>query len=210
MKLHPEVANRIDEIEARRDRDAGSRRAHHRQDRPARQLRRSRPLHSVYGCRAADLRPPHRGRLRRHGCGGSSHRRTAREDDREGKSRVHEGLFRPRETLHRQTRCRCSSRTGRRPKKSRSISRSGTASAAQRGSRSFWRSLPMRSPDTCPARQTECILAAAGDAGTLDVMPIHRFMDFVHARMTRSLTGFLRQTGCKILMGLECRAALYP
>ena len=50
---------------AHRHRNAGTRRAHHRQDRAARESRRSRSLHPVHGGGAADLRPPHRRGLRR-------------------------------------------------------------------------------------------------------------------------------------------------
>ena len=63
---------------AHRHRDAGTRRAHHRQDRAARQSRGSRSLHPVHGGRAADLRPPHRGGLRRRRGQRSAHRRAAR------------------------------------------------------------------------------------------------------------------------------------
>ncbi len=50
---------------AHRHRDPGAGRAHHRQDRPAGQPRRPRPLHPVHGGDAADLRAPHRLRTTR-------------------------------------------------------------------------------------------------------------------------------------------------
>ena len=52
---------------AHRHRDPGTGRAHHRQDRPARQSRRPRPLHPVHGGDPADLRPPQRRGLRGRG-----------------------------------------------------------------------------------------------------------------------------------------------
>ena len=63
MTLHPQVASRLDQIEKDRDRNAGTGRAHHRQDRQARQSGRPRSLHPVHGGDPADLRPPHRCRL---------------------------------------------------------------------------------------------------------------------------------------------------
>ena len=64
MALHPQVKDRLALDRAHRHRDAGTGRAHHRQDRSARESRRSRSLHPVHGGGAADLRPPHRRGLR--------------------------------------------------------------------------------------------------------------------------------------------------
>src|SRR3546814_6038772 len=63
-----------------RHRDPGSRRAHPRQDRPAGQLRRPRPLPPVHGRRAADLRPPDRCGLQRRHRRRPAHRRAPVED----------------------------------------------------------------------------------------------------------------------------------
>ncbi len=49
MRLHPEVHDRLDEVDEVADRNAGARRAHHRQDRAAGQPGRPRPLHPVHG-----------------------------------------------------------------------------------------------------------------------------------------------------------------
>ena len=59
--------DRLDGDRAHRDRDAGAGRAHHRQDRPARESGRSRSLHPVHGRDPADLRPPHGRGLRGRG-----------------------------------------------------------------------------------------------------------------------------------------------
>ena len=102
MTLHPQVAGPPRRHRAHRHRDAGAGRAHHRQDRPARQSRRPRPLHPVHGGGAADLRPPDgrglRGRRRRR----PAHRRAAREDAGAREPDLHAGLLRRRQALHRQ------------------------------------------------------------------------------------------------------------
>ena len=90
-----------------------SRRAHHRQDRAAREPRRPRPLHPVHGGRAADLRPPHRRRLRGRGRRRSAHRRAAREDAGAREPDVHAGLLRLRTSAPSATPSRCSSATAR-------------------------------------------------------------------------------------------------
>ena len=86
MALHPQVQDRLDAHRAHRHRDAGTRRAHHRQDRSACESGGSRSLHPVHGGRAADLRPPHRRRLRRRGRQRSAHRPAAQQD---GSAREH-------------------------------------------------------------------------------------------------------------------------
>ena len=80
MRLHPEVKGPPRRDRAHRDRDAGAGRAHHRQDRPARESRRPRPLHPVHGRGSADPRPADgrglRGRRRRRsarGCAALAH-----------------------------------------------------------------------------------------------------------------------------------------
>ena len=113
MQLHPQVKDRHRPDRADRDRDPGSRRPHHRQDRPAGQLRRPRPLPAVHGRRAADLRPPDRRRLRRRRRRRSAHRRAAREDGGQGEPAVHRATTSIPTSATSATRCRCSSRTAR-------------------------------------------------------------------------------------------------
>jgi 2-methylcitrate dehydratase len=59
---------------------------------PLEQPGRPRPLHPVHGRGAADLRAPHRGRLRGPRRGRPAHRRAAREDRVRRGPAVHEGL----------------------------------------------------------------------------------------------------------------------
>ena len=118
MQLHPQVAGRLDQIETHRDRDAGSRRAHHRQDRSAGELRRSRPLHPVHGGRAADLRPADgRAITRTRSPPIRASMRCARKMDGQRESAVHARTISIRTSATSATRCRCSSRTAPRREK---------------------------------------------------------------------------------------------
>ena len=72
----------IDDIAQDHDPHARVGDPHHRQEGPARQSGRPRPLHPVHGRGAADLRPPDRGRLRGRRRRRSAHRRAARQDRR--------------------------------------------------------------------------------------------------------------------------------
>ena len=98
---------------AHRHRNAGAGRAHHRQDRPARESRGSRSLHPVHGRRAADLRPPHRRGLRRLHRHRSAHRHAAREDGGEGEHRRSRRNTTSATSATSATRCTCSSATAR-------------------------------------------------------------------------------------------------
>ncbi len=102
LKLHPEVASRLDVGRADRARDARGGRADHRQDRAARESRGSRSLPPVHGRRAADLRAAHGRRLRGRGRARSADRRAAREDGRHREPRLQPRLSRPRQARDRQ------------------------------------------------------------------------------------------------------------
>ena len=75
---------------------------HHRQEGPAQQSGRPRPLHPVHGRGADHLRAADGRRLRGRRRGRSAHRRAARQDRLRRGQAVHEGLPRPREALDRQ------------------------------------------------------------------------------------------------------------
>ncbi len=117
------------------DPHAGAGDPHHRQEGPARQSRRPRPLHPVHGRRAADLRPPHRRRLRGRRRRRSAHRRAARQDDVRRGQDVHQGLPRPGQALDRQRASRSSSGTARGRRRSSSSTRSATSAAARKACR---------------------------------------------------------------------------
>ena len=65
MTLHPQIRDKLGADRARDDRDAGARRAHHRQNRTSGESGRSRSLHSIHGCHSAVVRPTHGVGLRR-------------------------------------------------------------------------------------------------------------------------------------------------
>ncbi len=67
MALHAADPRQARTDRARDDRDPGARRAHHRQDRSARESGRPRPLHPVHGRHTAAVRPAHRRGLRGRG-----------------------------------------------------------------------------------------------------------------------------------------------
>ena len=69
---------------------------------PLAESRGSRSLHPVHGRGAADLRPPHRGRLRRFSGQRSAHRLAPQQDGSAREHHVHQGILRARQTPHRQ------------------------------------------------------------------------------------------------------------
>ena len=75
---------------------------HHRQEGPARQSGRPRPLHPVHGRRAADLRPPDREGLRGRDRRRSAHRRAARQNRLRRGPAIHPRLSRSRQALDRE------------------------------------------------------------------------------------------------------------
>ena len=92
--------------------DAGVGRAHHRQEGPARQPRRPRPLHPVHGGGAADLRAADRRGLRGRGRARSAHRRAARARCRCARTRPSPRTTSTPTSATSATPCRCSSRDG--------------------------------------------------------------------------------------------------
>jgi hypothetical protein len=120
---------------ARGDRDAGIRRAHHRQDRAARESGGSRSLHPVHGRDPADLRSPDRRRLRGRGRERPAGRRAAQQDGRAREHDVHAGLLRGRQALHRQRRAGVLQGRDRDRARARRLCRSVTASAARKACR---------------------------------------------------------------------------
>ncbi len=75
---------------------------HHRQEGPAEQPGRPRPLHPVHGRRADHLRPPHRGRLRGRRSPPIRASTSCATRSSASRTRVHEGLPRPGQALDRQ------------------------------------------------------------------------------------------------------------
>ena len=78
---------KIERDRAGHDRDPGTRRAHHRQDRTARESRGSRSLHSIHGRHSAAVRQAQRRRLRGPDRRRSARRCAARQDAGEGECR---------------------------------------------------------------------------------------------------------------------------
>jgi len=111
MTLHPQVRDRLADIEriVIETQEPGVR--IHRQGGAARQSRRPRSLPPVHGRGAADFRAPHRGGLRGHGRRRCAHRCAARQDAGAREPDVHAGVLRPRQALHRQCRAGVSSAT---------------------------------------------------------------------------------------------------
>ncbi len=136
--------DRLDADRAHRDRDAGAGRAHHRQDRPARESRRPRPLPPVHGRRPADPRPPDGRGLRGRGRRRSAHRRAAIAHGGAREPAVHRRTITTRTSASSATRSRCSSRTARRPSEFRSTPRSAIGAGAPRATRCWSRNSGLR------------------------------------------------------------------
>ena len=140
MQLHPPGRGPARRHRADHDPHARVGDPHHRQEGPARQSGRPRPLHPVHGRGAADLRPPHRRRLRGQRRRRSAHRRAARQDGLRRGPAVHARLPRSRRSARSRTASRSSSRTARARRKSSSNIRSAIAAAAPKACRCWSRS----------------------------------------------------------------------
>ena len=119
-------------------RDAGIRRADHRQDRAAAQPGRPGPLPAVHGRRRPAQGPPDGRGLRGRRRGRPAHRPAPRPHGREGGPPHDARTIWTRQSARSATRSRWCSGAASPPRRSRSITRSATAAAAPRGSRCCW------------------------------------------------------------------------
>jgi 2-methylcitrate dehydratase len=139
MTLHPQVKDRVLDIERIVIETQEPGRSHHRQDRPAGESRRSRSLHSVHGGHSAAVRPAHRADYE------DKIASDPRVDALRAKMEVRENTTFTQEyyaptSATSATPCRCSSATALRPSACTWTFRSATASAAPRACRCSCRS----------------------------------------------------------------------
>ena len=176
MQLHPQVHDRLAQIERIVIETQESGRAHHRQDRTAREPGRPRSLHPVHGRGPADLRSPDRRRLRGRGRERSAHRRAAQQDDRAREHDVHAGVLRGRQALHRQR--RAGVLQGRHVDRARARRRpaSAIAGAAPKACRCSSGNSSRAWPRHFAAAQAEKIKALFADREQLEATPVHEFV----------------------------------
>ena len=161
---------------AHRDRDAGAGRAHHRQDRPARESRRSRSLHPVHGGDPADLRPTHRRRLRR-----QRRERSARRSAAQRRCRCARTRSSPRNTTQptsgtSATPCRYSSATAARRRAIAVDFPIGHRKRRAEGMPVLVKKFEASVAAHFTPKQTESIKALFADRARLEQMPVQEFV----------------------------------
>ena len=167
---------------------------HHRQEGPARQSGRPRPLHPVHGRGAADLRPAHRRGLR------GQRRRRSRASTRCATRSIcvedtqfTQRLPRPRASARSPTRITVEFNDGTQARRrSSSSTRSATAPARKEGIPVLVEKFRTNLARRFPAKQQQAILDVCARLRRARAMPVHEFVDLmvshegvVHAAMPR-------------------------